>query len=59
MERITKTVRIHAVENLKRIRDVMNRKIQPPPTVEEVLASESARLGVPLTVKKGDADDSP
>jgi hypothetical protein len=47
-----RTVRDHGVGNLKRTRDIMNGKTQPPPTVEEILAAESARLGVQLTVKK-------
>lgn len=49
---ITKTVRVHGVGNLKRTRDIINGKTQPPPTTEEILAAESARLGVPLAVKK-------
>ncbi len=48
----TRTVRVHGVGNLKRTRDIINGKVPPPPSTEEILAAESARLGVPLAVKK-------
>jgi|HubBroStandDraft_4_1064222.scaffolds.fasta_scaffold61113_3 hypothetical protein len=52
---ITRTLRVHggdASEKLKRVRDLINGRIPTPPTVDEVLASESQRLGMPLAVKK-------
>ena len=52
MERAAKTVRVHGVDNLKRIRDMMNGKPPAQPSVEEILAEESARLGVKLEIKK-------
>jgi hypothetical protein len=47
-----KTVRDHRIGNLQRTRDIINGRAPTPQTVEEVLAAESARLGVQLTVKK-------
>jgi hypothetical protein len=47
-----RTVRDHRVGNLKRTRDIINGKIQPPPTVEEILDAEEKRLGVKLEIKK-------
>ena len=44
----------HRVGNLKRTRDILNQKMTPEPTVEEVLAEESRRLGVKLEIKKED-----
>jgi hypothetical protein len=52
---ITRTLRVHGeepAEKLKRVRDLINGRIPPPPTIDEVLASESQRLGMPLAVKK-------
>jgi hypothetical protein len=49
---IQKTVRDHRIGNLQRTRDIINGRAPTPQTVEEVLAAESARLGVQLTVKK-------
>jgi len=51
---LTRTVRDHRpdVQNLKRIRDIINGKVTPPPTVEEILAAEEKRLGVKLEIKK-------
>jgi hypothetical protein len=40
------------VQKLKRIREIVNGKIQPPPTVEGILAAEEKRLGVKLEIKK-------
>ncbi len=51
MER-AKTVRVHGVENLKRIRDIVNGKPPAQPTVEEILAAEEKRLGVKMEIKK-------
>lgn len=53
---IQKTVRDHRVGNLQRTRDIINGKTLEPLTVDEVLASESARLGVPLAVKKAESE---
>jgi hypothetical protein len=50
--KIQKTVRDHRVGNLKRTRDIVNGRAPAQPTVEEILAEESARLGLPLAVKK-------
>jgi hypothetical protein len=49
---VERTITDHTVGNLKRTRDIINGKIQSPPTAEEILAAESARLGVRLVVKK-------
>lgn len=51
---ITRTVRDRrtGVQKLKRIREIVNGKIQPPPSVEEILAAEGKRLGVQLEIKK-------
>jgi hypothetical protein len=56
---IRKTVRIHGVENLQRVRDILNQKTLTQPTLEEVLAAEEKRLGVKLrVVRKGKRDGS-
>jgi hypothetical protein len=49
---IQKTVRDHRLGNLQRTRDIINGRAPAQPTVEEILAEESARLGVPLAIKK-------
>ena len=49
---IRKTVRDHRIGNLRRTRDIVNGRAPAQPTVEEILAEESARLGLPLAVKK-------
>lgn len=46
----------HRISNLPRTRDILNGKLSPPPTTEEILAEESKRLGVSLVVKKEDSD---
>ena len=51
-----KTVRIHGVENLPRVRQILNGQPLTPQTVEEVLAAESLRLGVKLEIKKEGKD---
>jgi hypothetical protein len=49
---VERTVTDHRIGNLKRTRDIINGKLQPPPTAGEILAAESARLGVKLEIKK-------
>jgi hypothetical protein len=43
-------MRDHRVENLERTRAVVNGRVPREETVEEILARESARLGVPLVI---------
>ena len=51
-------IRDHRVENLSRTRDILNGKLQQPPTLEEVLAAESQRLGRQLMVKRDEKERS-
>ena len=52
MDEIRKQVRIHGVENLPRVKQILNGQPLTPQTVDEVLAAEERRLGVRLSVKK-------
>jgi hypothetical protein len=47
-----RTMRDHRVENLQRTRAIINGHPPPEKTVEEILAEESARLGVKLTISE-------
>lgn len=50
---LQKNVNIHGVENLPRVKQILNGQPLTQPTLEEVLAAEEKRLGVKLGIRKG------
>jgi hypothetical protein len=54
---IKRTTRIHGIENLPRVKQILNGQPLTQPTLEEVLAAEERRLGVKLQIVKKEGTD--